>query len=85
MKEQATIEADPVTEVWRENWAAVRAFLALRTQWRRAGHRGLPTGLDYAAIEPTLKLAGIRRSKDLFPRIQLLEGFALEAYWEASS
>jgi uncharacterized protein DUF1799 len=80
----AQIEDDPVLKVWDMNWPAVRAFLALSTQWRRAGMRGTPVGLDYAAIEPTLKLAGMRRTKTLFPKLQLLEAFALEAFSEVA-
>jgi hypothetical protein len=37
--------------VWEENRLAVRAFLRVRTQWRRDGD-GSPSGLDGAAVEP---------------------------------
>ena len=84
-------KAEPVFEVWDMNWPAMRAFLALQTQWRTATlstmerARLVYLGLDYSAIEPTLRLAGIKRTKRLFAQLQLLERGALDAYRELAA
>lgn len=56
---------------------AVDAFDALGTQWR-TGFAGF-TGLDYSAVEPTLRLLGVERSewKQLFEDIRVMEAAAL--------
>ena len=66
-------------EVMAENWPAVEAFAALSTQWRRAGMDGTPVGLDYVAVEPTLKLIGRELTPALFGELRLMESAALEA------
>ncbi len=69
-------------EVWPENWPALELFLALQTQWRHAGMAGLPTGLDYAAIEPALRLMGMAPSPQLFADLRVMEDAALVALHE---
>ncbi len=59
-------------------WPAVELFLALSTQWRSAGMAGVRVGIDYAAIEPTLRLTGREGSPELFADLQVMEGAALE-------
>jgi hypothetical protein len=61
------------------NWAALQLFLAMATQWDRAGMSGVRTGLNYSRI-PVVR-AGRPDIQgdwpDLFPRLQLLEAAAL--------
>lgn len=65
------------------NETAVRLFLALATQWRcqslstMARAVVVRTGLDYAAIEPTARMAGLDLVDDDFARLRLLEAEAL--------
>lgn len=63
------------------NWAAVQLFLALETQWDRAGLSGVRTGLDYSRIEPVLRARPDIEPAwpDLFHRLQILERAALAA------
>ncbi|MBX9702389.1 MAG: DUF1799 domain-containing protein [Acetobacteraceae bacterium] len=69
-------------EVWPENWSAVRVFVAMDTQWRRAGMTGIPCGLDYAAIPPVAGMLGVAADADLLARLQVLEAEALTAMAE---
>jgi len=61
---------------------SVEVFLALSTQWRRAGLAGVAVGLDYAAVAPTLWMMGRRlppaQRATLFEDLQVMEGAALE-------
>lgn len=72
------------------NENAVRLFLAMATQWRcqslntMARATIVRTGLDYPALEPTARLAGLELAEDDFVRIRLMEGEALTAWREAS-
>ncbi len=66
--------------VWPENATALTLFLALSTQWRRAGMDGQPTGLDYAAIPPTAALMGVTTSATLFEDLRDMEQTALEVW-----
>ncbi|MCY1253019.1 hypothetical protein D9M68_123140 [compost metagenome] len=65
-----------------DNWEALQLFLTLQTQWRQvAGMTDcLRTGLDYAAIEPVLRLRGVKRKRQaaLFADLRVLEAAALE-------
>lgn len=76
--------------VHADNETAVRLFLVLATQWR---HQALSTmtravtirtGLDYAAIEPTARLAGLTVGADDFTRLRVMEAEALTAWREAN-
>jgi hypothetical protein len=68
--------------VWPENVAAVEAFLAGATQWRRVG---LPdgsvqtTGLDYGGVRAALDALGIAVTAGLWGDLQLIESGALAA------
>lgn len=64
--------------IWEDNWLAVMAFVNLGTQWRM-GSAG-PIGLDYSAIEPTLRLIGTpqREWPEIFHCLRVLERAALE-------
>jgi hypothetical protein len=71
-----------VIEVWPENWDAMRIFLGLETQWRRAGMAGVPVGLDYAALPVVATALGVPLLEDLLARLRILEGAALTAMAE---
>ncbi len=58
-------------ELWPENTAAADLFLAVETQWHRAGMEGLPVGLNYAGVEAAMRLRG--DPPHLFDDIQALE------------
>lgn len=66
--------------VWPENWPAVETFCALSTQWRYAGSAGARVGLDYAAIAPVAAMLGHEAGRDLFDRLRMMEGAALEEF-----
>lgn len=61
--------------VWPENWLAVRAFLAVSSQWN-VGMNG-PTGLDYSRVRAGLEMAGIEVTPELFGKLRMLESAAL--------
>lgn len=63
--------------IWPDNWPALQLFVALSTQWRRAGMTGARHGLDYGAIAPTAALVGIETGADLMERLQIMEGEVL--------
>jgi hypothetical protein len=75
---------EPVVEVWPDNWPAVSLFSALGTQWR-IGFAGA-TGLDYAAIEPVLRLLAVPPAEwlEMFSAIRLMEGEALDQMRETA-
>jgi hypothetical protein len=56
-------------------------FLALSTQWMRS-MSGLPTGLNYAALEPAARMMDIAMSSQLFTDIRSLEAGALSYFAE---
>jgi hypothetical protein len=62
--------------VWRPNWPIVAAFLAVATQWRQlplVDGRVLWQGLDYAAVDRGLALAGMTLSPDQWAGVQVVE------------
>ncbi|MEW5729143.1 MAG: DUF1799 domain-containing protein [Pseudomonadota bacterium] len=75
--------------VWPENWPTVEVFLALSTQWRwtvamsQAGAVPIPSGIDYTAIEPTLRLMGREPSPAMFADLRAMEAAALEVLTKA--
>lgn len=70
--------AHPPTEVWPCCVTAVNVFGSLVTQWR-VGPAG-PTGLDYGALEPALRLMAVPADDwpALFEDVQTMERSALE-------
>lgn len=68
--------------VFPANWAALRVFLSLATQWRRAGMEGVRTGLDYRALPVVAGALGIPADADLLARLRVLEGEALRVMGE---
>lgn len=69
---------DPVFSVWSCNWPALRLFLGLKTQWRRAPFGGV-IGLEYSAIPAFLRLRGIKAKRwpNLFEKFQAMEAAAV--------
>ncbi len=58
-------------ELWPENVASVDLFLAVETQWHRAGMNGGHTGLDYVGVAAAMQLRG--DPPRLFDDVQLME------------
>lgn len=65
-------------EVWQDNWRSVTLFSRLATQWR-VGMNGA-IGLDYAAVESTLRLMAVPRCRwrTLFADMQIMEASVLD-------
>lgn len=54
-------------------------FLAMGTQWRRAGMGGVPTGLDYAPLPAVCRALRVRLDAGLLGRLQVIEVAAVDA------
>ena len=71
-----------------DNVTALRWLLAVQTQWRSAvlstmsSARLIRTGLDYAALEPAARLAGLEPGPDDFVRLRALEVEVLSVWAE---
>jgi hypothetical protein len=79
MRERASAAAEAAAvEVMPENWGAVRVFLAMSTQWRRAGLSGVPTGLDYAVLPALAGALAVPADADLVQRLAVIEHAALD-------
>jgi hypothetical protein len=93
LKRAEELRADGPYEVFPENWRALQLFLALATQWRicalstMAGAHLVQTGLDYAAVEPAMRLLGVKRHRRaaLFRQIQMMESAALDVAFQSRS
>lgn len=71
--------------LWPENLPAVEAFLTVSNQFRAApgGMDGpIWLGLDYAAAEAGLRLAGVEMDPVLWQQVQLIEAGAVAALKE---
>lgn len=79
---ELTQPKEAVFYVLTELEGTVRAWLALQTQWR-VGMAGA-TGLDYTAIEPTLRLLGEPAAAwpDIFEGVQVMERETLRVWAE---
>lgn len=64
-------------EIFPENWEALTIFLACRTQWR-FGHQGAAAGIDYPSLAMLLRLYRVKDRRDVFERVQIMEGAVLE-------
>ena len=80
----AAIPAAPIAVdflVWEDNWRAVSLFSGLATQWRmHIGMAGVHyQGLDYTAVETTLRLERVPRVlwTETFRELQVMERAAL--------
>jgi hypothetical protein len=65
-------------ELWPDTEEAILLFCRFRTQWRM-GFAG-PVSLDYAALEPVMRLCGIQRRQwaALFDDIRVMERTTLD-------
>src|SRR5690606_21130202 len=65
------------------NWCAVRAFVAMATQWRyrAAGMTRAAQGLDYGVVRDVLALLGIKKKRrpGVFEQLRVMEAAALAA------
>lgn len=69
---EAAAEPEEI-EIWAENWDAVRAFAAIRTQWRTQiapNGKLLHLGLDYTAVSARLD---VDAASPLWPQLQVME------------
>ena len=69
-------------EILPENWPTVSVFVAMSTQWRRAGMTGVPVGLDYAALPAVCGALAVTLDGELLQRLRLIEAAALGAMAE---
>lgn len=68
--------------IWHQNEPALRAFLAVATQWRYSGGGMGPLfaiGLDYGAARAGLRMAGIKVTPELWSDVQVIEAAATAA------
>ncbi|MFN3971243.1 MAG: DUF1799 domain-containing protein [Gemmobacter sp.] len=65
--------------VWRGHTAAVRAFLAVSTQWR-VGGAGVVIGLDYAAARAGLEAEGTTVTPEVWRDLRAIEAGAVEGF-----
>lgn len=80
--EDALPEEDHDGGVWPENEAAVRAYLAVSSQWRTTslGEAGVHwLGLDYTAVRAGFRLAAVKMAPDLWDQVRLVEAGARDA------
>lgn len=81
-------EPDEGLAIHPDNGPAVRLLLACQTQWRTVALSTMEraeirrTGLDYAAVEPTARMAGLEITPDGFARLRVLEAEAIKAWAE---
>ena len=64
-----------------ENWPTLELFVAMATQWRRAGMAGLPAGLDYGVLPVVTTSLGQVLNRELLTRLRVME----DAYMGAVS
>lgn len=86
-EEIAKASEQAIFPLWPSNLRALRLFAACSTQWRwTSGPDGKRrrVGLDYAGVEATARLAGIRWRPRIFPDLQLCESEALAIEAEAA-
>lgn len=77
---EAGDEQPQAFEVYADNWRSVQAFLAVGTQWERAGSRGRRVRLVYEAVWPWIdRFVPRRRRREVFTDLQLMELAVLQA------
>ena len=69
-------------EVWPENWPTLLLFLAVSSQWRYAG-MGQAVGLDYTAVDVTIRYRQMEVTPQMFEDLQAMERGALQAWAKA--
>lgn len=81
--------ADDTFLVHPDNVVAVRLYRAMGTQWRIVPVATMTqvqlrrVGLIYEALEPTMRMAGLKAEPDDFARLRFMEATALKAWKEA--
>ena len=76
---------DDAFGIFPENWVAFGLFMQLDTQWRTRlmpfgqGFISRSSGIDYTALESLMRMLRIKKVKDTFERIRIMETAALEA------
>ncbi len=65
--------------VFAENWPTLMLFVAMATQWRRAGMAGMPAGLDYAALPVVAAALGMTLDAELLARLRAMEDAYISA------
>lgn len=68
---------DPLL-IWPQNWRVHRLFLRLQTQWKRKPNGDL-AGLDYPAVDVTMRMMGLKNRAVLFEELQDMEFAAVTA------
>lgn len=63
--------------MFQENWETVIFFLRLSTQWRH-GAMGGWIGLDYPAVESTMRMLRVKDKAGMLQQVQIMEKAALE-------
>ena len=63
--------------MWRENLPALRAFLAVQTQWR-TGPLGGVLGFDYQGVQAALRMMKVKDIPTMFEDLRVMERAALE-------
>lgn len=82
----ALAEADDGLPIHPANAPAVRLLLATQTQWRTVGISTMErayvrkTGLDYGAVEPAARMAGLEPTVEDWTRLRILETECLNAW-----
>lgn len=71
------MNVDVVIDVLPQNRKAVEVFLDAQTQWRVAGF-GQFLGLDYAGVHATMQMTRVKRTRDTFRRVRVIENAALQ-------
>lgn len=68
-------------EVYEDCWEGVLLFLKVQTQWSYRGMEGQRSGLNYAAVESTMRMAGVKRVRQagLLDDMQVMERAVLDA------
>lgn len=71
-------------ELYSVNAPAVRLWLSVAGQWRRAGMTGLPVALDYAAVESVMNMQDIPRDRrsSLLDDVRVMERATLDVWSE---
>lgn len=78
---QAVPEVEDVFEVHEDCWESVMFFLRVQTQWVFRGMDAARSGLNNAAVEATMRMAGVKRAcqNALLADLQLMELAVLKA------
>lgn len=73
-------EASVSIEVWPDNVHAANVFIAMSTQWVRAGMNGTPVSLNYASLSEVWRRTKVPPAErdQVFEDIRVMEEAALQ-------